>query len=111
MTAVGITFLAGTGWVLAIAVRHLLRRGIQITYLVPMSPKQEERMLHYVQLLAQWSLLGTAVYFATQADSAPGLSASLVFAGVMCLVLWRAIRPAKGRRETAPKHLSRPDDH
>ena len=31
-------------------------------------------MLHYLQLLAQWLLLGTAVYFATQATSAPACS-------------------------------------
>lgn len=66
-TVAGLLFLSVSAWLIAAAVRWLLKRGIQIPYMVPMSPKEEDRMLRAIQRLSLVVLLIVGVYLAVRA--------------------------------------------
>jgi hypothetical protein len=103
-TLVGIGFLAGMAWALAGLVRHLLRRGKQITYMVPMTPKAEDRMLQCIQFVAPMVLIGVAVCIAFRADSPLGALLAIGVAGLIAFGLARSVRSARRRPEPPPKH-------
>jgi len=99
-TALGILFLSSLGWVFAGIGRRLLRRGIQITYIMPMMPKEEGRMLRGVQAVAIPVMVASAVYLAFFVGLVPGLTSAA--AGATLLVgYWRKLKarvpPPPGR--------------
>lgn len=108
-TLLGISLVAVLAWAIAGLVRHLLRRGIQITYMVPMTPKEEDRMLQGIQFLAQVVLVGVAVFRAFRAESHVGVLVAIAVAGLITLGLVRGVRSAKRRPKPLPKHRTTPD--
>lgn len=82
-TALGLLLLSGLGWAMAGLIQALLRRGIQITYIVPMTPRQEDRMLQGLRFVFPFVFGGAGVW----AAFGVGPPAGGVAAGIVAVVL------------------------
>lgn len=109
MKLVGAVILfASMAWAVSWVVLALLRRGIQITYIVPMMPKQEQRMNETIQLVSPVLVLGAGLYLAASTRVLVGLLATALGVAMLAVtVRHRAKRPIE--REI-PRHRQRPGD-
>jgi hypothetical protein len=71
----GIALLASLAWVISGFILALLRRGIQITWMMPMTNKEEHRMNQTIRLIAPLVLIGSALWLSATTHLIVGLLA------------------------------------
>lgn len=101
-TILQLLFLSSFGWIFAAVFRRLLRRGIQITYLVPMSPEAEDRMLQRLQAISVAVLLSVGLFLALRLGGPAGISAAIALSFLGLALLRREL--SRSRRDARRRH-------